>query len=344
MAKLSATKSSPSKQAAAKAKVAPAAKASVAKNSVKTAAKAPAVKGQVKASAKKSSSGGITAKALADIPLFRGIPTSDLEALLDVFESTTSSVGDILFRAGETAGELLLLGSGEVTVYENEEPKFKVEPISVIGELGGLTGTPRNATARVTRPSQIHRAGVRALMQHFEANPKVAFPFYRNLLSLVAEKVRRDRERVGQMRSNIIRTQKAMKDLRDFVLESQETRVSKRVVDVLEEHIGKNRRAGYRVHPSPAFPAFVRVESGTTVPVVEISNGYLKLASKAKLVSKKGVWVGVLSLPSAEIAVSGSVEREAHDGVVVKLDDLIDDYRLALEDYVTRLQLLDFVL
>jgi hypothetical protein len=35
--------------------------------------------------------------------------------------------------------------------------------------------------------------------------------------------------------------------------------------------------------------------------------------------------------------------REGIDGTVVKLDTLVDEYRLALEDYVTRVQMLDFV-
>ena len=48
-------------------------------------------------------------------------------------------------------------------------------------------------------------------------------------------------------------------------------------------------------------------------------------------------------LPSTEILVSGKVHRAGDDGVVVKLDVLADEYHAALEDYVTRLQMLDYV-
>ena len=75
-----------------------------------------------------------------------------------------------------------------------------------------------------------------------------------------------------------------------------------------------------------------------------MSNGYLKLEGKAKRLTKdKSLWIGVLALPTSEIAVSGSIERESKDSVVVKLDTLVDEYRTALEDYVTKIQLLDFV-
>ncbi len=78
--------------------------------------------------------------------------------------------------------------------------------------------------------------------------------------------------------------------------------------------------------------------------VVELSNGFLKLEGKAKDLGKdRSLWIGVLALPTLEIAVSGAIEREDADGVVVRLDTLVDEYQAALEDYVTRVQLMDFV-
>ena len=51
----------------------------------------------------------------------------------------------------------------------------------------------------------------------------------------------------------------------------------------------------------------------------------------------------MLVLPMREIMVSGNVIRSGADGVVIKLDLLIDEYKSALQDYVTRLQMLDYV-
>ena len=52
---------------------------------------------------------------------------------------------------------------------------------------------------------------------------------------------------------------------------------------------------------------------------------------------------GVMVMPGAEIVVSGIIVREASDGVVVKLDTLVDEFKSKLDDYTTRIQLLDFV-
>ncbi len=51
----------------------------------------------------------------------------------------------------------------------------------------------------------------------------------------------------------------------------------------------------------------------------------------------------MLVLPGREIPVSGTIDAVDDHGALVKLDLLIDEYAAALQDYLTRLQMLDFV-
>jgi CRP/FNR family transcriptional regulator, cyclic AMP receptor protein len=286
----------------------------------------------------------VRAKELKSIPLFRDIPEKHLEALQKEFTKQKLAKGDVLFRAGETDSRVRILLEGEVTLVEEGQSTFRLAPMMLIGELGGLTGTPRNATATASKSSHLLVIEAAALVSFFESNSAIALPFYRGLLALVSQKVRRDKERLDQMRANIIRTQKGMKELRDLVLAKTETPISKPICDALESHIARNRRAGYRVTPTEALPAAVKLADGSKVQVLEVSNNHLKLASKAKQLTKdKALWVGVLTLPTTEIPVSGSITREGADGTVVSLDTLLDEGRFALEDYVTRVQMLDYV-
>src|SRR5205823_858344 len=134
--------------------------------------------------------------------------------------------GEVLFEAGTAPEHFLLLLKGEVALREpgapGAEPRFRLLPIAPIGELGAVTGLKRNTTAVTSQPSHVLRIGVAALTSFFEKHGDVAFPFYHNLLNIVADKVRRDTRRVDEMRANLIRTQKAMKRLRDLVLETEE--------------------------------------------------------------------------------------------------------------------------
>jgi CRP/FNR family transcriptional regulator, cyclic AMP receptor protein len=278
------------------------------------------------------------------VPLFRGIPDERLTELLAAFERIKRKQNDILFAAGDVPEHFELLVKGEVAIEEEGASRFLLRPVAPIGELGSLTGLPRSTTARATTDVEILSLPVSKLLSFFESHATIAFAFYRNLLGVVSDKVRRDRRRMGEMRDNIIRTQKSMKAMREMLLAGQETELSKPLFDQLEDMIQNNRRANYRVSPTPAYAAKVRLDDGKLLAVIEVSQGYLKLDAKTDQLTKDpSFWAGVLVLPTDEILVSGSIVRQATDGVVVKLDTLVDEYKAKLDDYTTKLQLLDFV-
>ncbi len=99
--------------------------------------------------------------------------------------------------------------------------------------------------------------------------------------------------------------------------------------------------------PLDSHPATLRFEPGPgEAALVELSQGFVKLHPRAvsnKLESGVEI-VGVLTLPRGEIPVSGRVERVGTDGILVKLDMLIDEYASLLNRYMSELQLLDFVI
>ena len=285
----------------------------------------------------------VTPNDLRKIPLFSDISDAHLSELLASLTRKTHPEGHVLFKEGDLPDRFLLLVRGSVSLTESQAPRFVLHPVAPIGELGSLTGIPRSSTAVALTEIEVLSVSVADLRAFFERRAEIAFPFYKNLLAVVSEKVLRDRRRLDEVRANVIRTQKAMKKLRDVVLGAPETPISKPVCDMLDEHIEQNRRAHYRVSPVPALPAHVRLDDKSEVRIVDLSDAYLKLAGAKDKLAPKGELVAVLVLPQREILVSGKVLRAGKDGVVVKLDVLIDEYHAALEDYVTRLQMLDYV-
>lgn len=276
------------------------------------------------------------------IPLFEGITEAHLGQLLESLEHITLSQGDVLFEAGTEPKAFMLLVRGAIVLEQEGAVRFRLTPIAPIGELGALTGLYRNTRAIAAEESEILRLSVGALMRFFESNGDVAFPFYHNLLKIVAAKVHRDDKRMEEMRSNIIRTQKAMKELRERVLEAEETPISKAVCDTLDRLIEQNRRGHYMVTPAYALSTSVRLDTGMLVPVSSMSERFLGLTH---LPDKK---VGdelsfVLVVPNDEIPMSGKVQKADHDGVLIELDLLIDEYAKKLAEHLTRVQMLDFV-
>ena len=283
-------------------------------------------------------------KSLRTLPLFQGIPEARLEQLVGAFRSVSHEAGTKLFEAGDTATHFELLAKGEVCLEESPTTKFDLRAFSPLGELGALTGIPRSTTATATTDAEVLTVPVGDLLGFFDANADIGLAFYKNLLAVVSDKVRRDRRRLGEMRANIIRTQKSMKQMRETVLAAQETEISKSLFESLDHLIDNNRRANYRVSPTAGFPAHVKLENGHLAAVLDVSEGYLKVQGKTSdLTADPTYWAGVLVMPSSEILVSGTVVREGEGGVVVKLDALVDEFKAKLDDYTVRLQLLDFV-
>jgi len=279
------------------------------------------------------------------IPLFEKITEAHLDEMLRAFEHLSLPADEVLFEAGSTPAHLLLLVSGEVALREGDEVRFRLTPIAPIGELGAVTGLKRATTAVTTQPSEVWRISVAALREFFEGHGDVAFPFYHNLMNIVADKLRRDRRRLEEVRANLIRTQKGMKALLELVLASEETPLSRQICEGLEDLIEKNRRWHYLVEPARTLKSAVRLDSGEEVPVRELSDGWLRLGplpGGARL-SKGADWSGVLVLPTGELPVSGRLEAVDGEGALVKLDLLIAQYAATLQEYLTRVQMLDFV-
>jgi CRP-like cAMP-binding protein len=276
------------------------------------------------------------------IPLFEGITETHLSELLLAMESITLDAGTVLFEAGTEPHHFTLLVKGEVALEQEGNVRFRLTPIAPIGELGALTGLCRNTRAVVTSNAEVLRIGVVALMKFFEAHGDVAFPFYNNLLRIVAAKMHRDATRLEEMRTNIIRTQKAMKDLRDRVLEAEETPISKAVCDTLEPLIEKNRRGHYMVTPAYALSTSVRLDDGRLFPVSAMSEGFIKVMRLPNAETNREVSF-VLVAPTGEIPISGKIVQAAEDGALIELDMLIDEYAKKLQEHLTRVQMLDFV-
>jgi CRP/FNR family transcriptional regulator, cyclic AMP receptor protein len=283
-----------------------------------------------------------SAQSLRHLPLFRALSDQQLDDFISSFGKRAVKKGGVLFSEGDAPTHLRILLEGEVELTEENEPKVVLRPTTTIGELGALTGLPRNTTATALTDVVVLEIDTFELTRKFDQSADLGLAFYRGLLEVVGDKVRRDRRRLDDMRANIIRTQKAMKAAREIVLSNEETSISKPVCDALDDLIEHNRRGHYRVNPVAGHDASLRLEDGSSVKVIELSEGYIKVEPKAPF-SVGGELSAVLALPERELPVSGKVARSAKDGILVKLDLLIEDYNAAYLGYITQLQLLDFV-
>jgi CRP-like cAMP-binding protein len=286
---------------------------------------------------------GIGPAELRGIPLFRDFSDEELRRLAELFEPALTKEGQILFAQGEAAVAFYILIAGEVSLRQDELEVYLLKPPCLIGELGATTGILRHCRAVVGAKAVLRRVDSSRLHDFCSRNPDIGLSFYRALLASAADKIAHDQRRTAEMREHIIVTQKTMKGLRDFILESSDSPISRHVHDALEGLIQQNRRANYRVEPPPALAASLRLDDGRVATIVDISRTHVNFRLAGALPEQNAELSGVLVLAGPEIPVSGSVLRVQGNRVVLVLDLLLDEFAAVLEGYLARVQMFDFL-
>lgn len=282
--------------------------------------------------------------SLTRLPLFSDFSESELRMLLSAFHPRTFEAGEVLFEAGSEPEFVFLLMAGSVSVRNDDEEVLVAASPTPIGELSAMTGEDRSLTAIAAERCEVLAAPVRELQTFLENQGAIGYRFQRALLRLAARKIGRDRERSRQMRKNIINTQKAMKAMRDALLESEDNLLHAALFEQLDALIENNRRVHYLVRPSRLVPTSVRLDGGAERRVTALSEEWMYFAREADDPEPKKEFQALLVLDGKEIPVSGTVDETRSGEVVVYLDELVPDYQKQLALHLTRGQLLDVVL
>jgi len=99
-------------------------------------------------------------RALAATPLFAGLPSDALEALVENLSLVLLEPGEHLFREGDPGDALYVIVEGEVSVQAEGPPRVEMArlgPGSFIGEVALMTDQPRTATVTALVPSELLR-------------------------------------------------------------------------------------------------------------------------------------------------------------------------------------------
>jgi CRP-like cAMP-binding protein len=285
---------------------------------------------------------GPSAIELRTIPLFQGFGDAELGEIGTLFTPVAIDPQTPLFDVGESATTFYVLTRGEVELTGDDV--FKLRPPALIGELGALTGLPRSTKATATPGSELWQVSAKKIQDFLAAHQELGIQFLVNLLTVVADKVHRDQQRLADMRGNLISTQKELKRLRELVLDAPETPLSAPVHDTLDRLITHNRRVNYRVEPPAALAASVKFDAGVA-PIADLSRTHITVQLPAEVTGAAvGAWMsGVADLAGTQIPISGRVHRASGKKLTLELDLMIDEFSSALEGYLTRAQLLDIL-
>lgn len=282
--------------------------------------------------------------ALSKLPLFSGFSDEEIQSFVTMSERQKVPAGKTLFQAGAQPQAVFLLVSGSMKVSNAEEEVLLAQAPSFIGELSAMTGEDRSLSVAAAEDSEVLAASIEDLWSFLQKNASFALRFQRNLLELSARKIARDRARLKQMKENIVNTQKAMKAMREALLDGEDNPLHELLFEQLDALIEHNRRIHYLVEPSRLVSTEIRLDSGTTHRVTALSNEWVFFEEPPSGLKKGGELRAVLLLDGREMPVSGSLDRLNEDEAGIFLDELVSEYEEGFNRHLTTAQLLDVVL
>ncbi len=104
--------------------------------------------------------GAAAARALAATPLFAGMPSDALQALVANLQLVSIERGEALFRAGDPGDALYVIVEGELSVQSEGPPSVELSrlgPGAFLGEVALMTDQPRSATVICVSPAELLR-------------------------------------------------------------------------------------------------------------------------------------------------------------------------------------------
>ncbi len=104
--------------------------------------------------------GHAAARALAATPLFAGLPSDALQALVANLQLVSLERGELLFRQGDRSDALYVIVEGEVSVQSEGPPRVEMSrlgPGAFLGEVALMTDQPRSATVVCVASAELLR-------------------------------------------------------------------------------------------------------------------------------------------------------------------------------------------
>lgn len=129
-------------------------------------------------------------KVINKIPMFSNLGEDQARRILQVCEFRQVGDYDYLCKAGERSDEMLVLLSGQLGVFTEENVQIAtIGPVSPVGEMGLITGQPRSATVRALDPSNLLVFKKMAFDRLMRSNGKVCIQVYRNVMQTLWDRL-----------------------------------------------------------------------------------------------------------------------------------------------------------
>ena len=134
----------------------------------------------------------LTGQLVHKVPLFFGFSPKEMKAFLDICKMGERPADEIICEFNTSSNRLFVLLDGELDILGQDGTPLAVQkPVSTVGEMGFITRKPRTATVKTRTASQILRVEHVEFEDLMSSNAGLRAKIYRNMVRILADKLRR---------------------------------------------------------------------------------------------------------------------------------------------------------
>ena len=130
---------------------------------------------------------------LKKIPIFDGLPPTQVRQLLNICQPGSIADGDKLCRSDTPSDEMYILLTGQMSVVTAEGLRVAtILPVTTVGEMGVISGQPRSATVEAVKDSRILTLRKNRFDALLLSDQDISGRIYRNVIHILAGKLVND--------------------------------------------------------------------------------------------------------------------------------------------------------
>ncbi|MEC8990826.1 MAG: response regulator [Candidatus Latescibacterota bacterium] len=179
-------------------------------------------------------------QVLKKIPIFNGLALTQVRKILALCVHKSYAPGDKVCISGTPPEEMFVLLSGAVGIITQEGLKVAtILPVTMVGEMGVITGQPRVATVEATKPTAMFIIQKDKFDAVLRDDDEIRSKVYRAIIDVLSGKLSNDNVRLRDYQHEKSRFEGQIADL-DRRLSEQERR-AEIALDLAAESSGRDQ-------------------------------------------------------------------------------------------------------
>ena len=142
---------------------------------------------------------------MREIPLFEGLSSRDLDAIISILHRREYETDEVLFRQGNPGVGMFIIQSGAIDIVYDPtgDTLATLENGDFFGELALLNETPRSASAIARKPSVLFGLFRPDLLGLLDRKPSLGVDLLLRMSRVISERLIQSNDELGELRKKV---------------------------------------------------------------------------------------------------------------------------------------------